>query len=497
MTHLPLEPRPGRIPENSAPTGADPGSRGAAKVAWIVVILCALAVVVFQQFGLSAKTAAVQAAPAPDAPLVGDFDQAAIMGKMIVKIAQSFDPAQRPQLAIYLKDSDDLPAEQTIALVPAVAEVLGKDAALERLTTIEARPTGKEYQTDIDQLRTLYESGPAALDPSVRTRISKRLGWAGDLALSFGAPDTDAKRAALLRGGQALVVGLLAIGALICFGVLAGLVLLVLFALGVARGAIKPRLVRPVAGGSVGIETVAIFIACFLLLKLVAMLLESVMLDGKTGAALEAAESQLHLATLVLQWLILPVVLLWPMFRQFRQPEARRALGLHSGAGVFKEIGVGIVGYIAGVPIFLAGAMVSLVLMFTWQAIQSMMGAPPMKGPINPLLDYFSQGPLFLILLATLAVIWAPITEELVFRGGMLRQLHTRTNIFVATVITAITFALMHGYPIIMMGSIIGLAMTFAMLRWWRGSLISCMTAHFLHNALVSVILYAMSNALK
>lgn len=497
MTHLPLEPRPGAYqPTSTAAPTADPGSRRAALISWIIVVVCAIAVVIFQQVGVSSKTAAAQATPEPDAPLVGEFDQAAMMGKLIVKASRSVDPAQRPQLSIYLADSDTMPAEQSLAIVPAVAEVLGKDAALERLDTIEGRPTGKEFQTDIDHLRTLYQSGPDALDPTIRTRIAKRFGWAGDLALTFGKPDTDPKRAAMLDGGALLITVMLTAGALLCVGFLGGLVLLALFFISVATGKIKPRLTRPPAGGSVGIETAAVFIACFLGLKVLAEVLAAVMLGNKTGPALAEAEGQLHIVTLVLQWLILPVVLLWPMIRQFRQPDARRALGLHSGTGVFKEIGVGIIGYIASVPVFLAGALLSVILMFVWQAIQQAMGVPPAKGPINPLLDYFAQSPAFVLLLASLAVIWAPITEEVVFRGGMLRQLHTRINIIPAAIITAIAFALMHGYPIIMMGSILGLAVSFAMLRWWRGSLISCITAHCMHNAIVSALLFSLVKAL-
>lgn len=497
MTHLPLEPRPGSLSSSApaAPT-ADPGSPRAALISWIVVIVCAIAVVVMQQLGVSAKSSAAQAAPEPDAALVGDFDQAAMMGKVIVKVGQAVDPAQRPQLSIYLEDSKSMPVEQRLAIIPAVAEILGKDAALERLTAIEAAPASKDYQTDIDQLRTLYEAGPDALDPTVRTRLTKRLGWAGELALTSGKPDTDPARAALLGGGTQLVIVLFAAFGLVCVGFFGGLVLLALFFFSLARGSIKPRLTRPPAGGSIGIETAAVFIACFLGLKILSEVLAAVMLGNKTGTALAEAEGQLHITTLVLQWLILPVVLLWPMIRQFRQPDARRALGLHSGTGVFKELGVGILGYIASVPVFLGGAVISLLLMIAWQALQQAMGMPPAKGPINPLLDYFAQSPAFVLLLASLAVIWAPITEELVFRGGMLRQLHTRINIIPAAVLTAIAFALMHGYPIIMMGSILGLAVSFAMLRWWRGSLISCITAHCMHNAIVSALLFSLVKAL-
>jgi membrane protease YdiL (CAAX protease family) len=159
---------------------------------------------------------------------------------------------------------------------------------------------------------------------------------------------------------------------------------------------------------------------------------------------------------------------------------------------LIKEIAAGFLGYLACFPLLIAGAIVSVLLMFAWQIIQKALGGTPPNAPANPLLDYFEQGPTLLILLATLAVVWAPIVEEVVFRGGLLRQLYTRTNIILAAIISSIVFAFMHGYPIIMLGSIIGLAMGLAMLRWFRGSLISCITAHAIHNALVSALLFTL-----
>lgn len=484
----PLDPSP------VAP-GTDPGSPRAGRIAWIIAIVLGIAIVLVQQVGVSAKTAANQAVPGPDAPLVDPADASLMVSKILVKLANTMPPESRSGLAANL-DTKGVPVESAIALVPAIGELKGAAGALDVLADLRARDTGGVFNTDLDNLQTLYERGPDALAPETRTRIEKRLGWAGRLALVFGKPDTDPVRAALLANGPAVLVLVLVMGSAVCGGFLLGCVLLVLFAVAIAGGRIKPRLNRAVPGGSIGIEIVAVFMACFFALKLISLGLGALMIGNKTGAAADQAEYHLTIALLIIQWLILPAVLLWPTIRTLRQPDARRALGLHSGEGVLKEIGCGIVGYIAGVPLLLAGAILTFIFMIIVQAIEQAMGNPVAKGPVNPLLEYFDQGPLLIILLGALAVVWAPIVEEAVFRGGLLRQLHTRVHFLIAAVLTAFAFAFMHGYPILMMGPIIGLAIGFAALRWWRGSLISCITAHALHNTIVTAMLFAFSSLL-
>jgi hypothetical protein len=484
----------------------------AAKIAWIVAIVCGLSVMVIQQVGVSSKTAAAQAAPAADAPLVGDFDQGKMMGKVLVKMSQLVPPADRPQLAMYLDSMPQLSIEEQLVLVPVLAEFRGDAAAREYLTQLASHARSGEFAREIDLLVRLYAEGHgqdssgdaasiaarnlSALSADDTEFVKKRFGWSGDLALTRHLPAIDPNRAPLLADGLLVAVVLGTMGLVVCLGFFVGVVLIGVFAVLMATGRITPRMQRVAVGGSVGVETLAVFVAAFFGLKLVSELLDMLIIGNKTGAAAEAASSQVAIATLLLQWMILPLVLLWPMLRRLPQPEARRALGLHTGSGIIKEVGAGILGYIASIPLLLSGAVITLILMAIVEMVRTSMGMAPTKGPVNPLLDYFTQGGAFVILLAGLAIIWAPVVEEVVFRGGMMRQLHSRMNIIIAAILTALFFAFMHGYPIFMMGPIIGLALGFAMMRWWRGSLISAITAHAIHNGGVSIMLFLLARSL-
>lgn len=107
-------------------------------------------------------------------------------------------------------------------------------------------------------------------------------------------------------------------------------------------------------------------------------------------------------------------------------------------------------------------------------------GAPP-SNPIAELIE--SADPWTIGLLVVMAVVWAPIVEETVFRGVLHRHLRARLPFAVVGLFTAVLFAFMHAYGPLSTPPLIALGFTFAMLREWRGSLIAPMVGHFLHNA--------------
>jgi len=79
--------------------------------------------------------------------------------------------------------------------------------------------------------------------------------------------------------------------------------------------------------------------------------------------------------------------------------------------------------------------------------------------------------------------------NEAVFRGALYRHLRSRWAWPLAAAVTALAFGFMHGYPVLLLGPVISLGFGFALLREWRGSIISSMTAHCIHNAGVLMIL--------
>ena len=132
-------------------------------------------------------------------------------------------------------------------------------------------------------------------------------------------------------------------------------------------------------------------------------------------------------------------------------------------------------------------AIFSLILM---KIIEYVTGQPGPPAPENPVLDMAATTNLLeMLLLLSLVVIWAPVVEETVFRGGLFSWLRTRGGFLIAAVASAFVFAIIHAYPLPLIPPIMALGFIFACLREWRGSLIAPMTAHFCQNAMAFTVL--------
>jgi len=87
-----------------------------------------------------------------------------------------------------------------------------------------------------------------------------------------------------------------------------------------------------------------------------------------------------------------------------------------------------------------------------------------------------------------LLVIVAPLTEELLFRGLILRGFLSRYTVGKAVLASAILFGLLHLNPWQFLGAVI-LGVLFA---WWfvqTGSLLPCLFGHALHNAVPLILM--------
>ena len=86
------------------------------------------------------------------------------------------------------------------------------------------------------------------------------------------------------------------------------------------------------------------------------------------------------------------------------------------------------------------------------------------------------------------------MVEESLFRGALFRHMRGIVGPFVAALVTAVGFGLMHGYDILQLLPVMTLGFVFALMREWRGSLVPSMTLHFLNNAVVlGLVLLAVS----
>jgi membrane protease YdiL (CAAX protease family) len=107
--------------------------------------------------------------------------------------------------------------------------------------------------------------------------------------------------------------------------------------------------------------------------------------------------------------------------------------------------------------------------------------------PVHPIVNEFAAGGASRYLPLLLAVLWAPVTEELAFRGMLFPGLSARLRWIPGAVLSCFIFAVIHpqgwfGVPMLMI-----IAGMLAFVRQWRGSVLGGMAAHALNNGLVTL----------
>lgn len=142
-------------------------------------------------------------------------------------------------------------------------------------------------------------------------------------------------------------------------------------------------------------------------------------------------------------------------------------------------MGAGILGYFANFPIFLTLTVISS---------QLLKGLPTPSHALAEELGK-SSSTLTIILLGISAAVFAPIIEEIVFRGWVFGGLLRRTgNVVLSIVICGLSFAVIHPQgPILYLalGAIGGMG---AFLTYRTGSLVPAITMHALHNFTILMI---------
>jgi len=363
--------------------------------------------------------------------------------------------------------------EDTLHLAIVEGEIVGPSAALDTLDEVVAQDTAAPawLHDDAASLRTIYGAGGAdALTDAQRKGLLERHGWFGRLALTFGKAPNDPARARALGAARRASVALATLTALATGGVIAGLVLLVLVGVGYSHGRLRSAYSRPAPGGSVFLETFALFLVAFLALSSIAGVVEAT-----TGVAV----------TPILMWLILPVAF-WPMARGVSWDAWRHAAGWHRGRGVLREIGAGVIGYVAGLPVLALGIGLTLALIQLWSLLAPAGEAGGGAGPVHPIVGE-AQGATAaqIASIYLLGVVWAPIVEETFFRGCLFHHLRGKLSPVLASLVVGFIFAVIHPQGILAVPAIASLGFVFSMIREWRGSIIANATAHALNNAVL------------
>lgn len=468
---------------SESPTPRSTPDRGSSRAALIAGVACflmlGLVVLVNQVLGRPS----VEPKPDPNkiAEVVpGDGDPFALSTRATLKLAhmlRSMSPNQDLSPVLGKIDEAAKSTVEKFRSAIAVAELSGVQEAKKALEAIpEKELEAAGLTSDAAVFRKILDEGAPSLTPQERERFVARHGWFGKLAMLQGLKPDAPERAEMLEGGGALLAlvfgGLGLVGMVILVGFIVSLMTLIRIGNhGFPRG-----FVPPAPGGSVFLETVPIFIAGFLTLVAV----------GPFAASALVGPEHVMTFKLLAQWLLLALVF-WPLVRGTPWREFRERIGWTTGKGLFREIGAGIFGYLAGVPLLVVAFIVTIIMVL-W-VIPAVKGGPA-APPENPIIELAGKASAFQLgLFVFLATAWAPIVEEAVFRGSLFRHLRSRFSLVSSAILSALVFGLMHGYALPLLLPVITIGVVLALMREWRGSIVACMTAHAMHNGTLMLML--------
>jgi len=143
----------------------------------------------------------------------------------------------------------------------------------------------------------------------------------------------------------------------------------------------------------------------------------------------------------------------------------------------------------SGVATFLVALPVVTVIGLIWQTLLDLCGVKPELQEAVDLLRFTDSVALRLMLLAV-AILVAPITEELIFRAGLFRYLRTRWPRWAALLVPAVLFAVLH----LNLGSfvpLVALAIVFSLAYERTGNIGTTIVAHALFNLNASMLVLA------
>lgn len=375
-----------------------------------------------------------------------------------------WEDGESPMAAL---DQQGISRTDRLRIAMVAGELEGRRAALVRLSELEKEvDRGGELIVEIRTLKRLYERGREALSPEEEASLRDRHGWFGRLALCHN--ERSAEYNSLVSHRMALAGFGLGWGMVATVLFLAGIVAAVLALMRASRGEFSSNL-GPSAGGTVLLETYVVFEAGFVLLLAAGLV--------AFGFAVEDTTSAL-VANQVLMW-ALALTPVYCIARGVKWDRLAWDVGLHPGAGLSREIGVGILAFLAFAPVNLIVAIIvhviEVVVAGTTEAAEAT-GYPMFEPPAG-------NSWMLVILSALSSCIWAPFVEEFIFRGALFRYLAGYMRPIWVVLITSLAFGLAHPYSPAGLAQVAVSGVGFGLLRVWRGSIVACIVAHALHNA--------------
>ena len=404
-------------------------------LSWIVILLIAVSLPAWRAIKENSST--TQPADTGD-----PIDLQYTLAAKYLYGASRLSPQSKAQLMPQLDEAAKTPLQKTAAAVMA-GEVEGREAAIARLTQIDS--------PDALALRAWYET-----QTPLPAETADRLDWFARVAQTIGQPDNAPARASIIESGTVALIALLCLFGTILLAGLAGLGLLTTGIVLLSLGKLRFRMTAPRAPSHVYVESFAIYLSTFLA--------GSVIISRyfpDTGMVV-------HVMPLVVG-IVLAVA--WPAIRGVRFATQRADWGIHAGQNAFAEAMYGVLGYMAGLPIVGVALLVTVFL--------SRLTGANVSHPIG---NEIAAQPMLMFFIAA---VFAPITEELLFRGAFVSHLRGGVGVVLSAVISGLIFDAIHPQGWAAIPVLMAVGAVFALIRQWRDSLIPSIVAHALNNGVL------------
>lgn len=324
------------------------------------------------------------------------------------------------------------------------------------------------------------------LTPEEIATLEEGLGWFGSLALVPAGIDGVTRRSDVVGPAKTLTIGIFIIAGLAIGGLMIGFIGLVVMLVLLIGGRLRTGVQASASPHGVYAETFAIWMVLFVGLQGAAAVL-AMTVPGLSGGMMMAINLVAFFASLG--------AVAWPAVRGVPFQQVRQDIGWTLGRQPLLEPVLGVGGYLMALPILAIGIVMTFLLMVIQGFLMSgeVDTFAPAGGPAHPIvLELASQSWLAIVMIYLLASVAAPIVEETFFRGVLYRHLREASrglglfmSIAFSTLLSSFIFAAIHPQGVVAIPALMSLAIAFALMREWRGSVLPSMIMHGVSNGLV------------
>jgi len=330
-----------------------------------------------------------------------------------------------------------------------------------------------------DSTGTIQTTVP--LTPEEKAILVNKMQWSGSLLVyvAEGYPKDNAEfQSTILTPAQNItkkifiMVGLAAL-AFSCF-----MILLLGFSIAALCGKIKSHYVQGDMPSQFGIEVFAIYMVAMLLIP-------------KGLELLSPSITPLTRMRFVLLYQVsTSLIILYPMIFGVKFSQITQTVGLTiSSFGAFiKDVLLAPCYYCLSL-----GFMLIMLLVYSFFLQKLNIDVTSGTHPIIPvMLDSDNEDLKKLIVI--LAVICAPIIEEIMFRGVFYSWLRPKLGAFLTIITTSFIFAILHPQGMIGVVPLMFIGCVLAIAREWRGSLVVCMITHAFVNGVTMLLVTSLGD---